>query len=1194
LASMGLRASETPAVVGKTASITPRVLGAAEAGNAANVAIDLKQNRAWQPLAFLNRNAISNWLRDKLADNGRMELSPSAANKIAKNVLAKRSPMSSSLVSIVRSPASDDLKEKALLALYERNLLYSSIQKLPQETRILIEETTGNKPLLGKRLLALYHLQALEKALLSIDDGVAQAPLSAGLKTLMSTTDWEAKVEAVYAQESQVMPLQTEQYSGMVPTAPKLDLDLIQKTWRIPSFARDNAYQAQSRKVQWWNPFSKEQENFYKNNIPFYYRYTDGSISDGPVGILSYKTMPGIYNRLLSMVGLSSNIGFSIPEGYVLLLDEEGKWKYAMPRGNLALVEGNKYSLRYSQPWKKYGKWGRVRQRKSGRVAVDTPYSTTDLLTLANLLETQKGKLNIELELNKPNSLKQFLTFHALFVGNDAGQTLTGPFKDTVKSLSGAWSWLVNTFGGIGYTTPFFAGRLMGFMSRIGHSATILGVYGLALVALLYSFFGLGMDGSFVFPKDATWWDYVALGIPTTTMVLGGSLLNTSTQTLLNFYKDPVARTGAHLNFANNKNYSRLFIALLTFGAFVSGLKFHGETLNWSIVVPAAIVLLTIASMLYFNTPVFEQDLQAFKNRRKAAQQKEAEEANKTQAQREAEAEAAKKEAAFMAQLQKENQKWYKQTFRKMPEVKEIAGRVSKVYASYAASLLVLGQALTEVGKKVVMEWPSFTTFMQNYMPFLDLNAADAGKALGMFLTALCLFTTTKVRGLATKWVKTNKATDDQLTGASLLLLPIATAALVGLPSDGPGALLSLATILVLYAATAVPGQLDAARMQNFISSIFKQEKLDLQARTDLTAEQKEHEKKILEVREKFASSKGAALYSYMNGCGLIGIGVTVLGVFLMQDMASMLGTAWQGDILDTVTNLVGTQGESHSIAFSRMVLAYAAAVAAWLGWTNRHLILDAKKLVKPLSISPEAIAAGKIKASTFGINKKNAKMRWNAVDKEIDDIASKIIAYGASSEQKVTGLFNSMVVLNNRLHALSEILGEAEVSSSVNKLRTKIAVPLVEMIKHNDLSVQLKENINSFGRMFFEADGVTPKTQTRYIPEGTYSMPKNHELYELGSVLVNEIEQLAYQVQNGRADAATYVLLTEYYERAYRVLNAYFDANADDKPRAKVQFDRLSEVAKELQSMNLKAANPASSEDDIKKLQNVIASYTK
>lgn len=277
------------------------------------------------------------------------------------------------------------------------------------------------------------------------------------------------------------------------------------------------------------------------------------------------------------------------------------------------------------------------------------------------------------------------------------------------------------------------------------------------------------------------------------------------------------------------------------------------------------------------------------------------------------------------------------------------------------------------------MEWPAFSTFMQNYMPFLNLDAADAGKALGMLLTALCLMTTTKVRGLATKWVKSNKATDDQLTGASLLLLPIATGALIFMPSDGYGALLSLATILALYAATAVPGQLDAARMQNFISSIFKKQKLDLQARKDLTAEEKAEQKKKLEIREKFASSKGAALYSYMNGCGLIGIGVTVLGVFLMQDLTSILGSTWQNGFLDTVTSLVGTAGESHSIAFSRLVLAYAAAVAGWLAWTNRHLIADAKELVKPLSVSPEAIATGKVSAATFGINAKNARMRWNA-----------------------------------------------------------------------------------------------------------------------------------------------------------------------------------------------------------------------
>ena len=1190
VANMNARPLDLNLSSSKVISLTPEAVGAAEIGNAA---IDLKENRAFKP-ADIKESAVMKWLREKFVDNGRDELSPSAANKIAKNVLAKKNPLSSSLVAIVRSPASAENKGKALLALYDRGVLAEDLKVLPQRTRALIESSVENRTDLGNKLLALYHLQAFENALSNVDDGIQQVPLSAGLKKLMGTTDWEAKVQAAYAEEAQVLPLQTEQYSGMVPTAPKLDMALVKNTWRGTSFAHDNAYTGQLRRVHWWNFFSDAQEVFYKNNIPFYYRYMDGTISDGPVGILSYKTMPGFYNKLLSLVGLSSNVGFSMPEGYVLVLDEEGKWKYAMPRGNLAKVESNKYSRRYSQPWKKYPWSTTLQPRKSARVAVDTPYSTTDLLTIANLLETQKGNLNVELELNKPNSLKQFLTFHALFVGNDAGQTLTGPFKDTVKSLDGAWAWLVNTFGGIGYTTPFFAGKLMGFMSRIGHSATILGVYGFALVALLYSFFGLGMDGSFVFPKDADWWDYVALGIPTTTMVLGGSLLNTSTQTLLNFYKDPVARTGAHLNFANNKNYSRLAIALLTFGAFVSGLKIHGETLNWSVVVPAAIVLLTIASLLYFNTPVFEQDLKALKNRRAENQKKAAEEAKKTDAERAAEAEAAKKEAEFMAQLQKENQKWYKSEFRKMPEVKEIAGRVSKVYASYAASLLVLGQALTEVGKKVVVESPSFTTFMQNYLPFVNLDAADAGKALGMLLTALCLLTTTKVRGMASNWVKNNKATDDQLTGASLLLLPLATAALVVMPSDGPWALASLGVILALYAATAVPGQLDAARMQNYISSIFKKQKLDLQARTDLTPEQKAAEKKKLEVREKFASSKGAALYSYMNGCGLIGIGVTVLGVFLMQDLASIAGSAWQNNVLDTVTSLVGSEGESHSIAFSRLVLAYAAAVAGWLAWTNRHLIADAKELVKPLSISPEAIAAGKINASTFGINQKNARMRWNAVDKEIDDIASKIIAYGSSSEQKVTGLFNSMVVLNNRLQALSEILGEEGVAASIDKLRTKIVVPFTAMIRNNDLSAKLKKDIDGFSQMFFEKDGVTPRNPARYIPEGTYSMPKNHELYETGSILVNEIEQLAYQVTGGRADGETYALMANYYTRASRVLNAYLDANRDDEHRVRTQFDRLTEVANNLKALGLKKANPAASDEDVEKLTDILDEFTK
>ena len=88
---------------------------------------------------------------------------------------------------------------------------------------------------------------------------------------------------------------------------------------------------------------------------------------------------------------------------------------------------------------------------------------------------------------------------------------------------------------------------------------------------------------------------------------------------------------------------------------------------------------------------------------------------------------------------------------------------------------------------------------------------------------------------------------------------------------------------------------------------------------------------------------------------------------------------------------------------------------------------------------------------------------------------------------------------------------------------------------------------------------------------------------------MINEIEQLAYQVKTGHSDAETYSLLSNYYERAYRVLNAYFDANREDQARATVQFNRLSEVAKELQGMDLKKANPSASDEDIQKLQSTL-----
>ena len=151
------------APVAKTVSMVPNTVGALSLGN---VAVDLKQSRAWQPSVSKSVNGFVSRIMERFTDNGRNELSPSAANKIAKNILAKTKPLLSSLVSIVRSPASSYLKAKALLALYDRGVLASSIKLLPIESQQLLEQTRSNREELGRQLVGLYHLRMLEESFL--------------------------------------------------------------------------------------------------------------------------------------------------------------------------------------------------------------------------------------------------------------------------------------------------------------------------------------------------------------------------------------------------------------------------------------------------------------------------------------------------------------------------------------------------------------------------------------------------------------------------------------------------------------------------------------------------------------------------------------------------------------------------------------------------------------------------------------------------------------------------------------------------------------------------------------------------------------------------------------------------------------------------------------------------------------------
>lgn len=509
-----------------------------------------------------------------------------------------------------------------------------------------------------------------------------------------------------------------------------------------------------------------------------------------------------------------------------------------------------------------------------------------------------------------------------------------------------------------------------------------------------------------------------------------------------------------------------------------------------------------------------------------------------------------------------------------MPEVKEIASRVGMVYASYAASLLVIAQALTEVGKKIVLGIDTNvfnSSLLHQVLP--NLMQEDAGKALGMALTLACLFTTTFVRMAATKLVSKNKATDDQLTGFSLPLLLATTTGLIFMPTQGSALTLlgGLLTILALYASTAVPGQLDAARLQNLVSSVFKQEKLKVNQNEALTSAEKKKEVDNLNEREKFVSSRAAKLYSFRNGLGLIGIGVTVVGALFLQDLAKLDGMAWTLDLLNTVSTLTGNAGESITLAFDRVVLFYAALVASVLVMRNLHLTRDAIGLFHKKKISKENIEPGAISAKTFGINAKNAGMRLNVQDKAINDLDAKIVEYGVSSEAKMTDLLNSMIVVNNRLVAIGEVAGAETVAPYFEKLR-KVAQSYNTLFDKNNLSIMLNREFAKLRAALFEdAAMTTPREQVPYVEEGVYSLPPDFDLYEKADRLIGEMEQIAYEIKNNRTEKDTFDLFIQYYRQSTSALNLYGDVNLADSPRVRTQFDRIRSICVELKELDEK-----------------------
>lgn len=1050
-----------------------------------------------------------------------------AANTNAQNVLSKPYPMLTQLRDIVLSDAAIPYKRQALVQLYNRGVFKTFLDEQPQAVRDNIELLASDEER-GRALLRLYEAKYLDPSLQSVSDVLEQGSLLTELDKIVTDESWGSKAERAYS-TSEKLPFNGEDnFEGTVPTVPEADQEAIAKTFRPAGFAAQNSAPG----------VVKPKGIFYKNNIPFYYRYADGTLSSQPVGLLSQKSA-NWYGKFLSSIGMASKPGLSIPQGFVLALDEQGQWKYVMPRGNLSIVEGNNYSAKILKSLQKDGSY---------HVSLDTPYSTTDLLAMAHMLEHEPG-LNMELTLNTPHSLDRFLTFHAFFVGNDAGNTLTGPFKESLKSMEGLANTMANGVSGIGYATPIMGGLMMPTMSRWGNVKTTKFIYGTAGAALAYSVLGLGMYGT----VEPTTLPLGALAIPTVALVLGASLANSFIPTFLNFYKDPAARTAANLDFSTKKQMSRMGLSLLTTGAMALG----G---NWTIVAPVGLGLLGASYLLFRNTPMY----------------KEAKEASRKGHKKEVQANqfsltdwyAKFKDRRAKQQLQKQAEapfvKEYQEFVRQMPEMQAIRNRVKMVYASYAASLMMMGQA-----------------------------ANAAFPSLGQGYITACMAATLGTRLLATRLVKRNIMTDDQLTGISLPTLALTGAALTLAPYSGPLAVATGLAGILHYMATAVPGQLDAARMQNIVTAEMSRRKQEVLDNASLSEEQKEAQIQLLTDQEKVWSAQASKGYSYYNARGLWGIGAATAGAYLFAD----LGPQWTKDMLGWVSTVL--DAPTTSLALNRLIFGYSTVVSGVLAWKNRSMLGDFFNFFRKQKVTADALEANKIHAANFGITKQNADVRLVDTNKEIKSLKTTLVDYGKYSEQRMTALLNRLIVVHNRLVAQAEVTNRQRVMQPFNEL-VQLAKIYEKILHKSDLSVMLQREFGNLQANLYDVSTGQLLETPSYVEEGSFGLPAQYDAYESASSLLRELDQLAYTLTRGNEEI-DYKQFVDYLNRIQEDLLRYEKANPADSPRVAALRKQMANICEHLyeadQTNNLlapKKKDTAAVRMQKQRLRDVLAGYKK
>ena len=855
---------------------------------------------------------------------------------------------------------------------------------------------------------------------------------------------------------------------------------------------------------------------YYKNDISVGYRSLDGNISYNR--ILLHQQEPSWYGRFLAAIGLSTKQGLSIPKYKQLFLTEDGKWKQKYAYGLEALYRLERQNQNSdNSPLQKLGaklqQYVHKKQAKSETIPLDVPYEAKETQLIADLLGAFPD-LGLELILNKPNSMSQFLNFAGLSLGANVESVLIAPLKDMAKSLVELFRLTItNIFGSLGYMTPLAAGSLAPVM-QARQAAWTLGVLAVSVALLAYSIFGLGLTGFAVqeIPSISL------LFVPMVTMVLGGSLLRTLQPLLLNYHRNPEQRTAANLRVSSYQQASRTLLAVLT--ALLP--LFHGIEVTPFIAIPIVSLVFLSTMLLFFNTPLYDE-LRS-KGKRTDKQEKASAQAQ------EARAEASKKEEdkreKISSQIKEAWAKEYKEEIlTKNDEAKRAIHRVRMVYIAYAASIMNLAQ-LTSV----------------------------YGEPAGQLMVAATFAAAWIMRSVSKKLVAKGRFTDDQLSGIAILGMAVTAGMLLFIPySPTIGSMLMVLGVGMLHgASTAIPGQLDNTRLQNIVTATITHQKEQVLSKRSLTANAEEKQAldnkiKLFKDKEKFWGGLASRSYSFANSFGLVGIAAATLLAMTVSDLQLPFMSDFVRSWFDA--SLPAEDASFH--LYVRAVFLFAAIVSTIASFKNRDMIINFLSALKKADNNQKA---DEVKPSSLYVMPSNYSVQGGVTAKKIAE-QGRQLSKGFISTEKAVSILKKFYELNNMSWAIKEVSAK-----EVDKGRAKDVINLFSSLKEQinkyeeiiskknnpQLSPRVWQYFEAFKTAALKKDG-TMKEEYVVLPE--LPLPNNMDALLWAEALIKEMQSRARTMltMNYGFNHNTYARFLGAYIMAKKKLEEYQEANMDN-----------------------------------------------